>query len=76
MSFSSVTILNQKLGELPEDMREKAAQLLADHLEDIRDELRWDESFKRTSSKLSEMAGEAKKEIKEGRAEEMDFEKL
>jgi len=76
MSSSGITILNQKLGDLPEDLREKVAQYIADNLEEIRDELRWDESFKRTSSKLAEIARQARREIADGKAEEMDYEKL
>lgn len=76
MSFSNVTILNKKLESLPEDLRENVAHYIAEHFEDIKDELRWEESFKRTSSKLAEFARKAKKEISEGKAVEMDYKKL
>ena len=76
MSFSNVTILTRKLESLPEEIREKIARYLHENLEEIKDEVRWNESFKKTSAKLSEMARNARKEISEGKAEPMDFEKL
>jgi len=75
MSNTNVTILNEKLSDLPDEVREKVANYISEHLEDIQDDLRWDESFKRTSSKLAEFAQKARKEMREGKAEEMDFTK-
>lgn len=76
MNTSNITTLNKKLGNLPADLREKLAQYISENLEDIKDEMRWDESFKRTSSKLVEFAQKARKDMQEGKAEEMDFSKL
>ncbi len=76
MSLSNVTILNEKLNDLPEEFREKVAQYITDHLEEIKDEMRWDNNFRRTATKLAEFARQAKKEIYKGKAVEMDYEKL
>ncbi len=76
MSFSNVTILTRKLESLPEEVRERAAGYLSEHFDEIRDEARWDEQFKKSSNKLAEMARQARKEIAEGKAEKMDYEKL
>lgn len=76
MSTTNIAILNERLGDLPEDLREKVANYISEHLEDIKDEMRWDESFRKTSSKLVEFARRARKQIREGKAEEMDFNKL
>jgi DNA-directed RNA polymerase specialized sigma24 family protein len=46
------------------------------NFEDIEDEMRWDESFRKTSSKLAKMARQAKREITGGKSEDMDYEKL
>ena len=75
MSFSNVTILTKKLESLPEEVRERVAGYLSKHFEEIRDEIRWDEQFKKSSNKLAEMARQARKEIAEGKAEPMNFEK-
>lgn len=63
MSFSNVTILTRKLESLPEEVRERVAGYLSEHFEEIRDEIRWDEQFKKSSNKLTEMARQAQKEI-------------
>jgi hypothetical protein len=76
MTLPNVTHLNEQLEDLPVDLREKVAKYISEHLEDIQDEMRWDESFKRTAGKLSEFARNARQEIKDGLAEEMDFKKL
>ncbi len=76
MSVSGVQKLNKKLDGLPEDLRERVAGYISDHFEEIKDELRWDESFTRTSARLSEFARKAREQIKAGKAEELDFSKL
>lgn len=76
MSFSNVNILKDKLDSLPEEMRERIAEYLSEHFEDIKDEVRWEQQFKNSSGKLMEMARKAKKEISEGKAEPMNYEKI
>lgn len=76
MSFSNVTILTQKLESLPEDIREKFAEYLSEHFEDLKDELLWDEQFKATSERLSEIAVDLRQEISTGKAEPFSLEKL
>ena len=76
MSFSNVTILTRKLKSLPEEVRERIAGYLSEHFEEIRDEAHWDEQFKKSSTKLEEMARQVRKEIADGNAEIMDYEKL
>ncbi|MGI8788096.1 MAG: hypothetical protein ACR2HG_10085 [Pyrinomonadaceae bacterium] len=76
MSFSNVTILTRKLESLPEETREQIAEYLSEHFEEIKDEVRWNEQFKNSSTKLEMMARQARKEIAEGKAEAMDYEKL
>jgi len=76
MRNSNVTILNEKLSDLPDDVREKVARYISEHLEDIQDDLKWEESFRRTSQALTEFAKKARIAIQEGKAEEIDFTKL
>ena len=61
---------------MPDDIRENIARYISEHLDDIEDEMRWDESFKRTAPKLEEFARQARKQMREGKTEEMDFSKL
>jgi len=76
MSFPNVTILTRKLESLPEEVREQVAAYSSEHFEEIRDEIRWDEQFKKSSTKLEQMARQARVEVTEGKAEAMDYEKL
>jgi hypothetical protein len=64
------------LESLPESAQNDAVEHLRQYLEEITDELRWDESFTRTSEKLGEFARDVRRQIDEGRSEEMDFDKL
>lgn len=76
MSFSNVTVLKEKLEKMPEDLREKLAEYIGDHLDEFEDEMHWDEQFQNTSSRLSEMARRARQESAEGKSKPMDYEKL
>ena len=76
MSTSRLKVLNGQLGELPDGLREKVVKYISEHLEDIMDEMRWDDSFARTAPKLEEFARQARKQMQEGKTEEMDFSKL
>jgi uncharacterized membrane protein len=75
MSSSNVTTLTQKLESLPEDIREKFAQYLNDHFEELTDESLWDEQFNNTE-KFSEIANKVRQEISLGKAEPFNIEKL
>lgn len=76
MGISSVTILNEKLNGFPEETRERLADYISEHLDEFEDELRWQESYSKTSSKLADFAQDAREEILAGKAEEFDFDKL
>lgn len=76
MSTASIETVTRMLESFPESVQSQAVEHLREYLADITDELRWDESFERTSSKLAEFAQMARREMEEGKAEEMDFSKL
>ncbi|MCA1623283.1 MAG: hypothetical protein LC768_02495 [Acidobacteria bacterium] len=76
MSTATINTVTKMLENLPEVVQERAVEHLREYLEEISDEMRWNENFNKNSGKLSEMARNARKEIAEGKAEAMDFEKL
>lgn len=76
MSAATINTVTKMLESLPEDVQERAAEHLCEYLEEISDEMRWNENFKRSFDKLSETARNARREIAEGKAEAMDFKKL
>ncbi len=69
MSSTTISTVTKMLESLPELAQDRV-------VEHLRDEIKWDQSFKKTSSKLVEAARQAKQEIAEGKTQKMDFEKL
>jgi len=63
------------LESLPEQAQERVVEALRHLVQDAQDETKWDQLFDR-SSKLVVAAGQAKKDASEGKASNMDFERL
>ncbi len=61
---------------LPECLQERVVDQLWELVEDARDEAKWNELFARKRGGLAAAARKARKEIAEGKATEMDFQKL
>ena len=76
MSSTTISTVTKMLESLPELAQDRVVEHLRDYIENLRDEMKWDQSFKKTSSNLIEAARQARQEIAEGKAQAMDFEKL
>jgi uncharacterized iron-regulated protein len=76
MSSPAITTVIKMMESLSEDVQDRVAEHLREYLEDMQDELKWDNSFKKTQRKLTESAQRAKREIAEGLAKPMDYDKL
>ncbi len=76
MSSAAIATVTKMLETLPETVQAQVAEHLREYIEDLGDELKWDNSFKRTQAKLVEVACRAKQEIAEGKAQPMDYEQL
>ncbi len=76
MSTATIETVIKMLEILPAQAQERAVEHLREYIEDLKDEAHWDAQFDKTSSRLSETASKARKEIAEGKAAPMDFEKL
>jgi hypothetical protein len=74
MSKTTETAL-KLLESLPESAQQRVVDALRHLVQDAGDEERWDELFGR-SSKLVEAARQAKQDIAEGKASDMDYERL
>ena len=72
---TSVTIIKM-IESLPEPMQELALEHMQQYIEDIRDELKWNDSIGKSQSKLIAAARQARKEIMQGKAIPLDTEKL
>ena len=59
---------------LPSDAQERLVDHIRDYIAELNDEMRWDDSFKRTKTSLVAAARRAKQEIAEGRSIPMNCE--
>jgi hypothetical protein len=76
MSTATIETLTKMLEAFPESVQDQAVEHLREYLADITDDLRWDESFERTSEKLAETAQHVREQFKNGKTESFDLERL
>ncbi|MBM4048394.1 MAG: hypothetical protein FJ279_25100 [Planctomycetes bacterium] len=76
MSSATVATVTRMIESLPEPVQERVMEHIREYIEDLRDELRWDAAFKRTRPQLVAAARRAKKQIAEGQAEPLDYDRL
>ena len=61
---------------LPAPAQERVVEELRNLVENVRDEAKWDELFKRKKSGLVAAARKARKQVAAGKARDMDYDKL
>ena len=66
----------EMMQSLPETLQQQVAEYLKEYIAELKDELQWDESFKKTQPQLVAAAQRAKQEIAEGKAQEMKLNEL
>lgn len=71
METTTITTVTKMLESLPDAAQDRVVEHLREYIENLRDEMKWDQSFKNNSSKLIEAAHQARKEIAEGRTRAM-----
>ena len=76
MPTSAGVTMMKMIESLPEPVQERALEHMQQYLEDIRDELKWSESFGNSKSKLIAAARQAREEISRGKATPMNVEDL
>ncbi len=76
MSPETIATLIKMMESLPEAAQDHVVEHLREYIEDLRDELQWDQAFARTQGKLVAAAQRAKQEIAQGRAKPMDYDQL
>jgi cysteine synthase len=74
MSTAIIETAVKMLSTLPTPIQERAIEHLREYIEDLKDEIVWDNQFAKSSNKLAEMARKAKQEFADGKASPMDFE--
>jgi hypothetical protein len=68
--------IKKMLETLPKELQDHVVEHVREYIEDLRDEVRWNESFSRTQENLIIAARKAREEISEGKASPLDVEKL
>ncbi len=76
MSSPTIATIVKMVESLPSDAQERLADHIRDYIAELNDEMRWDNSFKRTKTSLVAAARKAKQEIADGRSMPMDYEQL
>ncbi|OCQ91594.1 hypothetical protein BCD64_11280 [Nostoc sp. MBR 210] len=76
MSQPAITTVIKMMDSLPADVQDRVVEHLREYIDDLQDEIRWNESFQRTQQKLVAAAKRAKQEIAEGQATALDYEQL
>ena len=72
MSSPTIATIIKMVESLPSDAQERLVDHIRDYIAELNDEMRWDDSFKRTKTSLVSAARRAKQEIAEGRSMSMD----
>ena len=76
MSSAAITTVIKMMESLPIEVQDRIAEHLREYIDDLQDEIRWNESFQRTQPKLIVAAKQAKQEIAEGQGTAMDYDQL
>ncbi|MCC5638302.1 hypothetical protein LC593_21175 [Nostoc sp. CHAB 5844] len=76
MSSPAITTVIKMMESLPADIQNHIADHLREYIDDLQDEIQWNESFQRTQQKLVAAAKRAKQEIAQGQAIPLDYEQL
>jgi hypothetical protein len=76
MSTTTIATIVKMVESLPEPVQDRVAEHLREYIEDLQDELEWDNTFKRTQPQLVAAARLARQQIAEGQAKPMDYDQL
>ena len=72
MASTAIATVVKMIESLPEDAQDQVVEHLRVYLEDLRDEGRWDKTFKKTEAQVTKAAQRARKEIAEGLAKPLN----
>ncbi len=76
MASTAIATIVKMVESLPEPAQDQVVEHLREYLEDLRDESEWNDLFKRTQPQLAAAAQRAKKEVAQGVAKSMDYDRL
>ncbi|HKZ77080.1 MAG TPA: hypothetical protein VJ124_02065 [Pyrinomonadaceae bacterium] len=73
MSSTAIATIVKMMETLPDSTQNQVVEHLREYLDDIQDEMRWDETFEKTQAQLVATARRAKQEIAAGQAKPLDY---
>jgi hypothetical protein len=76
MSSAVIATVVKMMESLPDPVQDRVADHLREYIEDLRDEVQWDATFKNTQAQLVAAARRAKQEIAAGQAKPLDPDQL
>ena len=76
MSASVIATVVKMMESLPDPVQDQVVEHLREYIEDLREQLQWDTTFKKTQSQLVAAARRAKQEIAAGQAKPLDHDQL
>ena len=76
MSSAAIASVVKMMESLSVEVQDRVAEHLREYINDLQDEIQWNESFQRTQQKLIAAAVRAKQEIAEGKAKALDYDQL
>jgi hypothetical protein len=76
MSSATVATVTKMMESLPDQAQDRVAEHICEYIQDLSDELKWDEQFRCSQNCLINAARKVRKQIKRGHAKSMDLEML
>jgi len=76
MPSTAITTIIKMVESLPDELQEQIVENVRAYIAEIKEEERWDLSFKQTKNNLDAAARKAKEEIAAGLSTPMDYEQL
>ena len=76
MSSPAINTVIKMMESLSEDKQNELVEHLREYIQDLQDELKWQDSFNKSQDKLIAAAKLAKQQVAEGKAKPMDYDKL
>jgi len=76
MESPAIAAVVRMMASLPEATQRQVAEHLRDYLDELFDEVRWDEAFEATEPHLVAATQRAKQEISAGQAQPLDLDRL
>jgi len=76
VSSPQISTVVKIMESLPVSLQERVTDHLREYINDLQDEIKWDNSFAKNQSKLVAAARIAKQEIAEDKAVALDFNQL